>query len=204
MAFIPAIDTARCEIRYTCVGQRVENTLWFQHDTGVITEADREALGAYLEGWYNSEIKPLQSASVIYQEVYVVDWSAENAGTSTVNSLAGTTGAGVSPISPNNVTMAVSFRTALRGRSSRGRNYIIGLMESDVTGSIIEATTRSNWRNAYDAILVDPPTDFTWSVASFYTDNVARVTALVQPINGVVVVDDYVDSQRRRLPGRGN
>lgn len=203
MVFTPAENTARCEIRFLQDGQQVENTLWFQHTTGVITEADREALGEYLEDWWNVRIRALQSNEVTYREVYVVDWSSANSGTTTVNTLAGTPGAQGTTGEPNNVTVTISFRTAFRGRGARGRNYAVGLTDTDVSANEVAQVTLNAWRNAYQVLLDSPPDDWQWVIASFWEDKVARTTALLQPVNAVVIVDQVVDSQRRRLPGRG-
>lgn len=205
MAFIPAENTAKVEIRMTQDGQKVENTLYFRHDTGAISSAEREALGNWIEAWWNDEIRPLQTNEVTFREVYVTDMSSAMSGTSSVSDLNGTPGAQGTPSEPNNVTVTISFRTDFRGRSARGRNYAIGLTTADVTANQVAQVTLDAWVDAYELLLTLPGLDnWTWVVASFYTNNAPRVEALLLPVTDVLVVDDVVDSQRRRLPGRGD
>lgn len=113
---------------------------------------------------------------------------------------------------PGNVTMSVSFRTALRGRSFRGRNYVAGLTEDQVAGNIFISTLSASWKAAYEAIAAAiASTGWTWVVVSRFSgvdavtkEPIPRAAGVTTPVLSVIVVDDFVDSQRRRLAGRGN
>jgi hypothetical protein len=108
-------------------------------------------------------------------------------------------------------TFVVSFRTDLRGRSFRGRNYVIGLTEDMVDGNSLEAGVSEPWRLAYahlGTLVAD--IDWTWVVVSRFSgvsgsppEPTPRVAGVTTPITSVVVVDQFIDSQRRRLSGRG-
>jgi hypothetical protein len=99
---------------------------------------------------------------------------------------------------PANASLVVSWKTAQIGRSYRGRNFLFGLTEVDSSGSMVNAeylglvaqyaTLVLNFHNA------DSPR-YTLAVASRKLLNLATVTNFV--------VDNIVDSQRRRLPLRG-
>jgi hypothetical protein len=106
---------------------------------------------------------------------------------------------------PNNVALCLSFRSSGRGRSSRGRNYISGFPEGYVSGNDIDTTLADALVVAYEE-LKDAATftdDWTWIVYSRFQNGNARPEALIAPVDAVVLTDYTVDSQRRRLPGRG-
>jgi len=124
--------------------------------------------------------------------------------TVTVNAFSGANGGDTSPAMPGNVTWCVSFRTNQRGRSSRGRNYIYGITEAVAAGNFIDTATANTWVGFYELMM--SPTfapDFAWSVLSRYTDGAARTSGLAIPITSVIATDYALDSQRRRLAGRG-
>lgn len=202
MAFIPAARVAQCEVRFQVDGQNVENTLYFQN-AGTVDATNLLALATYLDGWYDIWVKPLQNQSVVFREVYCVDLTTQTGPTATSAINAGDTGGNVAPSGPNNVTIAISFRTAGRGRSTRGRNFWIGLSETDYTLNTVDGGTLAAIIEAYDELRTNPPTDWTWGVLSRYFNNAPRASGLFQPITAVIATDDTVDSQRKRLPGRG-
>jgi hypothetical protein len=139
------------------------------------------------------------------REVYLTDLSSQTAPTVTVVPGTNVLGSGTADPLPNNVALCVSFRTEGRGRSARGRNYISGHAETSLSGNTFNATVSNGIRDAYEELL-DATTytgSWTWVVLSRFEDGVARAAGLVQPVTAVVLTDTTVDSQRRRLPGRG-
>jgi hypothetical protein len=204
MPFIPAARTVQAELRFTWDSQNVENTLYFQYADEPTTGQMFTLAGALLE-WWQDNIKPLVAAAVELREIHCTLLSSATAPAVTFPIGAGEVGGQTSPSLPNNVSLAVSFRTAGRGRSSRGRNYVLGLTEGQVTANQLDVATAANYSNAYGALIgLATENDCVWSVVSRFTNNNPRSQALVQPIVSVLVVDRTVDSQRRRLPGRGS
>lgn len=192
-------------------GQRIENTLYF-FNPGGSTLASLISLGSDLEGWWTLNCAPLLPVDVVLNEITLTDLSTAT-GLQVTRALstpvAGTLG---QPALPNNVSLAVSFRSAIRGRSYRGRNYIPCLTEAQVANSAVTQVVADAWRDAYAAILVavsGPGDPYVWVVVSRYSGvdadgkPIPRVTGNAEPVNAVVVVDRTVDSMRRRLPGRG-
>lgn len=203
MPFVPAVNTAQVSIRYLYQGQRAENTVYFEMIGGV-TEAKMEALAEAIGGKLIADHLPNLPNSLILSEIYVVDLTTETSPAITETGGMPAPGGLSTPALPNNVTLTVSFRTNGRGRSSRGRNYLMGLTEPLVVGNTVDAAFTGVWVPFYTYLLtLDEPDGFIWSVVSRFEDGAPRATALVQPVTGVVVVDMVVDSQRRRLPGRG-
>lgn len=96
-----------------------------------------------------------------------------------------------------NVTQTISWRTGLAGRKYRGRIYVPALAEPDVTsndlvGSVVSAVFSAAALALYSGALANGVVP-----AVFH-----RSTATYTPVNSHVV-ESIVDSQRRRLPGRG-
>jgi hypothetical protein len=169
-------------------------------DTGLASD-----LSDALIGWWNANLQADTATNCALNEVFVTDLSSATSFTfSNTTGLPSTGTSGGDPL-PNNCAHCVSFRTAGRGRSARGRNYVGGLAESASNGSTLNATIIANHINAY--LLLIGAGGFVagleWVVLSRFHNGVARATALSQPITNVISVDAVMDSQRRRLPGRG-
>lgn len=203
MPIPPTPDVALVELRYTYQGQRVENTLYFRHQTG-INVTDMEGLAGAIAANYIALVKPSVPSTLLLREIYVVDLSDSTAPAVTYTTdlpVAGDDGAAAMP---NNVTICVSFRTLGRGRSSRGRNYLLGITENEVNDNIVSEVAWLPWFALYQELLdfggVGP---WVWGVLSTVSGGVPRTTGFFQDIIAYTVVDNVVDSQRRRLPGRG-
>jgi hypothetical protein len=210
MPFVPVANSVLTEIRYTQNAQQVENTLWFEFPTAPAA-ADLVTLDNAVMSWWSANVQPLQSSAVQLREIH----STAQDGTSGVqDTFAPPVAAfgGASPnVEPGNVTMAISFRTGLRGRSFRGRNYAVGLTEDQVAGNDFVAGLTSLWQAAYAALIpAAAAAGWTWIIASRFSgvdvngDPIPRAAGVTTPVTAVVVVDSNVDSQRRRLTGRGN
>lgn len=208
MPFQRVIDCAMAELIYDQFDQTVENTLYFKDNSGTTlsTVAGLSSLLAALDAWWAGEIMPLQPTSVTLREI-VVTWLDVETGPQSTLPVADP-GTDASPALPSNDTICVSFRTADIGRSHRGRNYFIGLKEDEVTGNTLQASTLADITLAYaalpDYITTEFGTDVEWCVASRFHDGVERTAGITTPITSVLIVDDSIDSQRRRLTGRGD
>lgn len=203
MAFVPAVNTVQAELRYTQSGEKTENTLFFEKATAWDV-LSMTALGTALVDWWTDNMKPLTAASMGIREVYVTDLTTQ---TSLALSVA------VSPVvygdittgaTPNNVSYTVSFRTSNRGRSARGRNYIGGIPVSYVTQNSVSSGYQTSVVASYALLIpLAVAEDCTWVVCSRQFNNAPRATAVLYLIREVLAIDLTVDSQRRRLPGRG-
>lgn len=203
MAFQPAPNTYGVEIRYTWDTQEVENTLCFRRTTGA-SEEQAQALAIAVRAWVRTAYLPLVSNTVYLREVYVRDLGTSEFIEYTASGVISDVGANTSPSLPNHNTLAVSFRTNLGGRSARGRNYIIGLCENQVSANLVNAGIATQFQTAYEDILADVnTTELKWAILSRYINNVKRDNAVARDVTAVVLTNLVVDSQRRRLPGRG-
>lgn len=204
MPFVPTPDTAKVEMRYNYVGQQVENLLYFKCNTG-ISPAKMIDLGEYLIDTWIADVQSGSPDSLRLREVFITDLTTESSPAVTVTTGLPADGGTATQSSPNNVTLTCSFRTFGRGRSSRGRNYLLGIREDEVGDNIVATGFKNRWSEFFNDI-TDPfplSDDWTWSVVSLVHNKAPRSEGLVQQVLTHVYVDSTVDSQRRRLPGRG-
>lgn len=116
----------------------------------------------------------------------------------------GGTGTRGGPTEAGNVSVTMSERTGLAGRAYRGRMYVPGIIEGDVT--------------ADDRIGSSLIAGLTAAISNLITDLVSAGFALTvfhrpgltphirdNTFNNVLfyVIENIIDSQRRRLPNRG-
>lgn len=204
MPFVPAPNVAQAELRFTLGTQKAENVLYFEASAGISTTLMGN-LAAALDAWWKANLKASASSSVVLTEVYVTDLTTDTSPTLSRLVLAPATGTDVGTVLPNNVAYCVQFKTGHRGRSGRGRNYIMGLTTGTVTGNTLSGPAQTVFLNAY-SLLIGAGTfvaGFQWGVLSRIHNGADRAAGLFQPITSVNVFDATVDSQRRRLPGRG-
>jgi hypothetical protein len=203
MPFIPVENTAMVEIRGLIAGQKVENTLYFEKSSAYST-ADLEGIGDVIITWWQDNMAPITSSQYELREVYITDLSTDTSAAVSRVPADATFGAVGGEILPLNVSFSISFRTAFRGRSFRGRNYFCGFVLDQVDSNTVNATQVLAIRNAYFALL-GVASDFgvTWVVVSRHHNKAPRATGVTAPVLAVVAADNIVDSQRRRLPSRG-
>jgi hypothetical protein len=209
MPFVPVPLTAEVELRYLIANQKTENTLYFRKETAW-TETDLTNLGLNIIAWWLTNMAPLISDELTLREAYVTSLASATAPAVTVPAAEGDTGEDTNPADANNVALAISFRTNTRGRSFRGRNYVVGIPKNQVGQSLVNPTQVAAYVAAYDLIRSGgmlPADD--WGVVSRFSgvdvngDPIPRTTGVFTIISAVLATDNTVDSQRRRLPGRG-
>lgn len=203
MPFIPVPNGVLAEVRMLLDGQKIENTLWFNAGA-TATQAQMATLANDLLTWWTSQYAPIVSNEVKLSEIYVTAQHAQGAEGFSLTAPGGTQGANTNPAAANHVALCVSFRTSGRGRSARGRNYISGLQAVEVVSNDLAASKVQAAVNCYGHLATPANTGgMVWSVCSRYQNKVPRAAGILQPIVSVLVTDSVVDSQRRRLPGRG-
>lgn len=203
--FQPAPDCVQITIEGSLDGQLTINDLFFRSQIGPRTAAEVNTLNLAISGWY--------AASVATQLNHNWEGRVSKArGLSTPNpfvglsSMVGVTGGGAGDQLPNNCSMAVHFGTGAAGRSRQGRNYVPVLDRDDVVGNFIDSGWAAGIVTAYEELLFPGsivPDGWIWVVVSRMQGGVRPAEAQFHEISSVSVVDLVVDSQRRRLPGRG-
>jgi hypothetical protein len=200
MVFVPAENVLQVELRGSRGGKAVENVLYFARgDT--IEDAEVTALFDWLEDVYIVQAVANQGNSFTWTEIYGTDLTTSISPTYSRSGAPIDTGESASPPLPNSDTLCVSFRSDNRGRSSRGRNYFPGMVESQVTGDNVELAVINAIVEDYELLLGGGtfPSGWDWVIISRFFEGVARLAALIQEIIDVLSTDIIVDTQRKRL-----
>lgn len=203
MAFVPVPETLMVELRQELSGQQVENTLYFKKSGGW-TENDAGILGDELASKWTDVMAPVLSVQLQLTSIHLTDLSSQFSFATDFVPAASIPGEVGGDCTPNNCALCVSFRSAARGRSGRGRNYVAGLAESLVSLNQFDPTAAIEIVSFYQsltAIALD--VDAQWVVVSRWENGLPREEGLARVVRSVLLVDLVIDSQRRRLPGRG-
>jgi hypothetical protein len=204
MPYVPVSDTVEVELFQRLHGQRVENTSYWRLVGGYGT-SEATDLWNNLLVWWNVDLAPNLSTDLTLVGGKITDLSTSTGFaidfTAPTPNPAGDLAFGALP---GNVALCVSIRTAGRGRSSRGRNYVAGLAENNVVGNTVDTSVWQGIETAYQSMRGLPFAD-AWEqvVVSRVSGGVPRVAGVALQVTSCKVVDPYVDSMRRRLTGRG-
>jgi len=204
MPFIPAPNVAQVEAVFQVDGQIVENVLEFQGTD--LSETSLLALLDAVNAAIRTQVLPLLSSTL--QLLRVVGQIIDAADGLVAISTASLPAAGSNSATnlPSNVTFCISKRTGLAGRSFRGRNYIPGIPENvrSSPNSLLTTYVTSlvaAWETVNLAAVDD---GWVPVVVSRFSGGAPRTVAVVTPATAFIAVDNTLDSQRRRLPGRGS
>jgi len=204
MPFIPVPETVMVEVRMRLNLQSIEQTLYFQKGGGW-DSASATTLANDILLWWTTYYRVEISDDVTLVEIVVTDLDVVDSFQVTVPAPSpAPTGSNGDGAAPNNVAICISFRTDRRGRSYRGRNYVSGIPTNLILNSVVLPDFTDAILSAYQTLpFATTSSGGTWVIASRRNGGVARVIGVTTPVTSVVLVDSVVDSQRRRLPGRG-
>lgn len=156
--------------------------------------------------WLENVLGPLLSSEMSFIEVAARQLMAEGGLTAVqqVNS-GGTEEAGSAP---GNVALCVSLVGATAGKSARGRLYQGGIPTTAIDGNLVSGAFAAGLQAAWNELKVLLENEFgdpehRMVVYSTRFQGADRFTGVATPVASVAVRDLVVDSQRRRLPGRG-
>lgn len=211
MPFIPAVNTAQVRTQFTYNGQQCEN-VYYVEGQDAWDAITLQALAAVFGEWWIAELGPSMPIALTLNRILARDMTTEAAPSIEYTTDLPASGEQSVEALPNSVTLAVKWVTGLAGRSFRGRTYHIGMVDLSVLGNVATSGFHDLLTAAYNqlinAIVTENP-DWGLVVASFFSgvdvdgNPIPRSTAVLTPIL-TAVVNDIVDSQRRRLPGRGS
>lgn len=204
MEFIPVPNCAEIVLRFMYNGQQCANVYHVRQESPY-DQTSLAVVAALFADWWNTNFKPNAPNTLALVMIVARSLEAKNAPAIEYTSGMPMQGGDVThPQLPNNCTVAVKWSTALRGRSFRGRTYHLGLNEDIVTGNTLSASAHSAFIDWYNALLIaldGLPSNLV--VVSRFEDNAPRTVGIATDIQAVSI-DTTVDSQRRRLPGRGS
>lgn len=202
MPFQPAENTIQVWSNYRQYGQELQSQWNLNHPTTIDETALTDA-AQMVADWLTNSWRPVASATATVVSIMATDISVEGGAQVTLTPVGGIIGAKSSPGLPSGTTVTASWRTGRSGRSYRGRTYHVGLTEEDVTDNALTTPARNALQAAYGQLIIDASTNDTpLVVLSRVNGGVTRPFAIGTPVLSCLV-DQYVDSQRRRLTGRG-
>lgn len=203
MPFQPVPNTAEVIVRGTLGGQNIVNTYYAQFSGGY-DQTDLDNLSEQVDDWVGTEWLPIISNKYAYVSTDVRGLDNEFDLTSSNNDSAGV-GAISGDAVPNNVALSVKRRSNFTGRGARGRIFVAGLPEDsvDTPNHISDAfvTAVEAALNAMQSYLTTAGAQGV--IVHRISAGVPLTTAVVFTIIEWVVMDQVIDSMRRRLPGRG-
>lgn len=203
MAFVAIPNVAKLEYIYLLDGQIVENVLHYRINVAPDAGNLQTLVTAALV-WWNASLKPLVNSAASLIVVRATDQSSATGPVVEETTGLPIVGGGIGTALPSNVTVALKFITAQRGRSYRGRVYHVGLGTVQVLGNTVTLATRNSLRAAYQAAFT-LGTAPVWAlvVASRFENSAPRAVGVSTLVTDVLL-NPVVDSQRRRLPERGS
>lgn len=164
------------------------------------TLSDCFLINASVQAWINGSFKPFVRSVDNILEVIATSRAEINGPQSTLSvGLTGGRSPGGTPL-PSGTTFAVKKSGVRAGRSYRGRFYMWPMWSIDLEpldGNRVTSTYLTLAVTTFEALRSQLVTNsFTLGVAS-------NVLATISPVASIDAVDYRVDSQRRRLSGRG-
>lgn len=210
MPFIPIPNGIKVCMRFTKAGQQCCNVFYVKTpnppDTTLLN-----TIGSVFKTAWNANLQGYTSQDVTLDAIEVTDQSvAGGIGIeyTTGLPLTGNTTLGAMP---NNVTIATKLLTGLTGRAHRGRFYMIGVPATEVATDKqhISTTLRTQLMNFVEVLAADLITEgLELVIASLYQGvdankkPIPRTSGILTTVIGEAV-NLTLDSQRRRLPERG-
>lgn len=204
MPFQPAPNVAKVTMTFSQGDEIAQNV--YHVETGNSWSVEHlENLAQLFYNWWDEELKALVSTSVALEGIVTRDLTSEFDDEHTSAQAFPLAGTLASPVLPYNVTPVISWRTGLTGRSTRGRTYHVGLSEAQAVGGQLETAAQVALSAAYDDLLSRINADSEpWQLAVLSRVQGGATLAEAIPYGILVgIVDFALDSQRRRLPGRG-
>lgn len=207
MPFIPVPGVLQVNLQYGALGEPFENTLYFEK-AGAWTGTEMGELGLSLHDWWVASMAPIFPTGVSLINIKMTDLTTATSGGMDYGTDLPESGTVNDEIAPLNVAPCISIRTASRGRSNRGRNYISGLGVGSIANNTIVGTAMTALVAAYNGLFsVATDNGCVPVVVSRYSgvdpvthDPIPRAEGVTTPVTGYSFTDNVVDSQRRRLP----
>lgn len=209
MSAIPANQVIKCVVHGTLDAQQTMNVLYFHKATPTVPADVAAILAAVDTMWANFTAAQLGSG-YNYVSTTAQDISVLTNPTSTIIRSPIVPGGVASQALPGNSAPVVTKRTALSGRSNRGRIYIPGIpTNGTATASSLSTSKVSGLLSSLSPLVGDIlVAGLFHAVVSFFSGvtgggvPIPRVSGLATHVNALSM-DTSIDSQRRRLIGRG-
>jgi len=198
MPFVAIPLTVKLVIHGRCDNQDVVNILHYKY---VGTAPTGAQLTAFMSAWLTAHATQwyaVHGTNYSLNSLEATDLASSSGAFAVANvNGPGNTGIITGVALPNNVAIAVSWRTGLTGRRNRGRTFIGGLMSNAISGDTTQSAFAVSLANLAAALISQTFTGgFDFGVTS-YKDVATKI------ITGFVL-ETILDSMRTRLPTRGS
>lgn len=197
MAFVPTPNTARAVIEFIQGTAKFSNVLHFTKTN--FTGGDMNILAGALDDAINDVHLPNITTNVVYQGVRVYDIRTL-AGAVVFNSDHAGGGAASGDPAPLNSAVVITLRTNTRGRTGRGRMYVAGFADAELSGFTWSSNALTAATN-YLSGMRDNAALLGWIhvIRSTQVDHVLQNPALTREVTGFEVRSPITGTQRRRL-----
>lgn len=203
MAFYPVPNGALVRFMHSFRGQQMINTMWFEHDGGPPNQSDVLALANGVGAQWGSSLASLLSNDVTYLGCIARDYTAQDSWAASYSTtVLGT----ASDAMPNNVALCFKLDTGQAGRAKRGRIFVGGIPRAAVVENDVSAAGFATDCLVALAGFVGSGfvvAGWTLSVAHRRSAGTWLPAGQLFPVQSINLTNLVVDSQRRRLPGRG-
>lgn len=168
-------------------------------DTETHDEARLGEIADAFKSWWSTNVQPSIHESYVLQSIKATNLTS-SAGPQVIRNYTTANAGGIGGVATaGNAAGVISWRTALIGRSFRGRTYMGGLSATELTSAQFLSAGTVSALATWGTTLLDAMDALGCKLAvlSRFAAGVLRVTGLLTEIISVVV-DSKVDSQRRR------
>lgn len=196
------IDAAEVAIRFLKNGSQVENVIHV-FAPAPLDYGQAGIINAVVQAWIVASLRPLQTNDTISTEIRVAGVNANDP--AFVFPGDGFSGSISNSQSPDNVTLSIKKNTGRSGRSYRGRIYHIGININAITNSRVSPGYLTQLVQCYTDLVTNLQVVSHEMVVAHRDRTLPKPWPVtrVEPVLSMTVSDNIVDSQRRRLPGRG-
>lgn len=190
----------------TALGQQVLNTLGFEQ-VAVTAGLPQAHLASYWNANLKVSWKPMFSSAYTITGLWVNDVVPGTAARYELAISPAEAGGGGADILPMSCAAVASFRTLLKGRSFRGRQYLGCITETNQADSKVAAgwvTLANTYFTAlYGAFVTNAVANsFAWSIISRESGGAPRTPPIATPVSSWSIKPNFA-SQRRRSLGVG-
>lgn len=196
-------NTARISIELTAGVGDYYITLHFEASTNFDIAA-LVALTTGVEDWLANSLMPALSGDLEATAINAMALHATNAPSIQTPLVPPIVGGVASGPLPANAPMVVTHNSLLRGRSFRGRNFVPGIPEADVSsGGLVNGTRTTALLNAFaDIADIENATSTTHVILSTVQNGVELTNGVTTPVNSYSS-DSVIRNMRTRQIGVG-
>ena len=198
--FQPSVGTWQAVINYETEGEKWANVWHFRGVGGAALPAPTTANASWIRGIIGNNIVPMLVAATSLGTIELKSLDSQESSVAVSGNVNTYTGAIIMPPVPLNVALCITLRTAVGGRSGRGRTYLTGMSEGEVSARTFNTTYATNLLVMFNQMLdVFRLGGYELAVLSRQSNGVLRPAGLARVVTVGVLTDHRIDTQRRRL-----